>query len=202
MNIDGPPLYSLRIYENDYDNVGDYHNFFDEQFSYWVPMITMGTPDNPVNRIVFTTTGTVNTAPDPNPFYNLSDQDAGTVRARFTGMNENYTDHWLRIFVSLPTEGPERPIYSPRTQTFHVEFAAPFVTFNGIQKGGDNHYGGWAIWNFGVDSLVQDRHDRHGLPNDQIPIWVHYGIKGLLFQVVRVAYSLTVAGRVVPTVPR
>jgi hypothetical protein len=191
MLIDGNGC--LRICENDLGNPNDFQNYI--EYNYWVPFITQGTPDNPVNRIVFTTTGSVNLNPSPNPPL-LSAAEADQVAEHFRGVNEYYKDAWLRIYLRLPSE---YPFYSPQTHTFHVEEAAPFVSINGIEKGPDNHYGGWVIWNFGVDPLVQGNDRGPELkPNEQIAIWAHIAVKGELFQVVRVGYSLTVAGRVVP----
>jgi len=193
MNVDGNGC--VRIFENDRANPNDFANYIN--YNSWVPFVTLGSPDNPVQRLVFTTAGSVNLMPAPNP-PGLSAAEADEVTQHFRGVGSYYTDAWLRICVRLP----DFYLYSPEHQTFHVEEVAPFVSVNGIEKGPDNHCGGWVIWNFGCDPLVQGN-DRplpnvpEGRRNEQIAVWVHMGIKGVGFQVMRVGYSLTVAGRVV-----
>jgi hypothetical protein len=162
-------------------------------YNYWVPVVTPGGPGNDPDRAVFTTTGSVNLSPVANP-PTLPDYEAAAVVNHFTGRSSNYQDAWLGILVALPNW---YPFYSPGTQTFQVESSAPFVWLDGVQKGGDNHYGGWSIWNFGVGELLRTK-DRDGKPNECMETWAHIGIKGENFQVVRVGYGLTVAGRVVP----
>ena len=112
-------------------------------YNYWVPVVTPGGPGNDPDRAVFTTTGSVNLSPVANP-PTLPDYEAAAVVNHFTGRSSNYQDAWLGILVALPNW---YPFYSPGTQTFQVESSAPFVWLDGVQKGGDNHYGGWSIWN-------------------------------------------------------
>ena len=185
----------IVIAENNSGNPDDWQNYI--AYNYWARFITAGSTDNPAPRIVFTTAGSVNLNPDPGQC--TKPDEAKQIAQCFRGVNQYYKDAWLRILVRLPAEH----YYSTDTQTLNVEEAVPYVGISGIEKGPDNHYGGWVVWNFGADPLVRS-YDRGSpsKPSDQIPIWVHMGIKGDLFQIVRVGYSLTVAGRVVPRPPQ
>ena len=178
----------LQVFENDVSNSHDFDRFV-EWGGYWVHSTTLD------NRIVYTTSGSLKLNPEPGD--GLSPPDAAAVAQHFTGTSQDWRDAWLRFYVSLPTD-----LYNPDTQTFHVEQMAPFVCLNGFQKGGDNHYGGWSIWNFGTEPLRLGqkrtrRPDGRPEPNEQMAIWAHMSVKGREFQIVRASYSLTIAGRVI-----
>lgn len=75
------------------------------------------------------------------------------------------------------------------------ESGTPFVTINGVDKGPDNHNGGWQLYNFGVEKdaeLFSGGHDN--LLHDVYSIWAHFGLRGTLFRLARVGFTLTVTG--------
>jgi hypothetical protein len=88
------------------------------------------------------------------------------------------------------------PDIIPEKKWFKLENWAPFVTISGIDKGGDNHNGGWAVYDFGLDpgyttiKPFKMPQGRIGL----VSIWATVRVRGGLFDLFRIGYTLTVTG--------
>jgi hypothetical protein len=180
MNMDGNG--HIHIYDNESQNAGDHDTYFGN-YIYWTNFKIVGDPNIP-EKYVFVVNGSANLVDNVDP----------QVYATFVGNGPNWKHAWLHIHLSLPNTY----YYHPMNKTWNHESMTPFVTINGVEKGGDNHYGGWQLFNFGVDYnpdiLVQGGHDpeQHNI----YAIWAHFGLKGDLFRLDRVGFTLTVTGSV------
>lgn len=107
----------------------------------------------------------------------------GVVKLDFQGENSAdwHSDH-LRLHLNFPN-------ICPPGQWFGIETCAPFVTISGINKGGDNHDGGWAVDDFGVDWGPYDRKI-----TGSVVIWANIRVRGYQFSLFRIGYTLTVSG--------
>jgi hypothetical protein len=114
----------------------------------------------------------------------------GACKYPFEGSNsEEWSDSTLHLHLIFPDIIPEK-------KWFKLENWAPFVTISGIDKGGDNHNGGWAVYDFGLDpgyttiKPFKMPQGRIGL----VSIWATVRVRGGLFDLFRIGYTLTVTG--------
>lgn len=101
--------------------------------------------------------------------------------------SETWTERRVHLMLRFPD-------ICPPGKVFHVEKWAPFATISGIDKGGDNHNGGWAVDGFGLDPL------NHDIATG-IQVFVDFRVRGALFRLFQIGYSLTLAGRFVDQPP-
>lgn len=107
----------------------------------------------------------------------------GVVKLDFQGKNSaDWHSDLLRLHLNFPD-------ICPPDKWFGIETCAPFFTISGVTKGGDNHNGGWAVDDFGVDWGPYDRKIR-----TQVVIWANIRVRGFQFSLFRIGYTLTVSG--------
>lgn len=95
------------------------------------------------------------------------------------------TEGPLTLTLSFPALTPALA----REQAFWIEYWSPFFTISAIHKGGDNHYGGWGVDEFGVDV-------RNRKVTDHVIMWARYWVRGHEFVTFRFGYSLTLVGEI------
>jgi hypothetical protein len=174
----------VHVYENTWDNASDYATYFGP-YTYWTNFRTQD------NKLVFIVQGSVNLIDDPAP---PAVPIPTTVRDRFVGLSAQPRDAWLHIHLSLPNVPG---IYSPPGLKWQHEAATPFVTINGVNKEGDNHDGGWQVYNFGVEKDIELYSGGHDSSlHDVYAIWSHWGLRGAAFRLTRVGFTLTLTGSV------
>ena len=82
------------------------------------------------------------------------------------------------------------PLKCPPNQHFHIDTYTPFMTITGIDKGGDEHNGGWVVNDFDF-----------GWPGESLDIYDQVNIRATIrnrgdeFRIFRLSYSVTVVGR-------
>ena len=77
-------------------------------------------------------------------------------------------------------------------QAFWIEHWAPFFTISAINKGPDNHYGGWGVDEFG---LAKEYIEARKIA-DSVGIWATFWVRGRDFITYRLGYSLTLIGKI------
>ena len=112
----------------------------------------------------------------------------GAVKLDFTGVTADWKDAKLILELLFPN-------ISPPKKRFQIVTWAPFATISGIDKGGDNHDGGWAIDDF--DLYEPELRDVFG----SIKIWTTIRVRGSLFTIFRVGYSVTLSGLFIDVPP-
>jgi hypothetical protein len=105
----------------------------------------------------------------------------GSTKLNFQGQDSaNWRDARLRLHLNFPD-------ICPPNKWFKIEHWAPFFTINAIDKGGDNHNGGWGVFDFGMELAG-------GKIHKQVEIWATLRVRGEDFTISRVGYSLTISG--------
>jgi hypothetical protein len=107
----------------------------------------------------------------------------GAAKLDFRGEN---SAEWRASRLRLVLRFPD---ICPPNKWFQIEHWAPFVTISGIDKGGDNHNGGWAVDDFGLEMWGSG-----GKIREAVGIWANIRVRGSEFCVFRVGYTLTVSG--------
>ena len=105
----------------------------------------------------------------------------GVVKLDFNGNSADWYSENLRLHLNFPD-------ICPPNKWFGIETCAPFFTISGIDKGGDNHNGGWAVDGFGVDWGPWRK------IKSEVIIWTNIRVRGELFGLFRIGYTLTVSG--------
>lgn len=109
----------------------------------------------------------------------------GAVKLDFQGENsQNWRSEQLRVHLNFPN-------IIPPNKWYKIETCAPLFTLNAIDKGGDNHNGGWEVDSFWVD-WGQGPLER--MVKNMVTICSEIRVRGNLFSIFRIGYSLTVSG--------
>lgn len=106
----------------------------------------------------------------------------GAVKLDWEPQSQNWQYEQLRLHVNFPNVFPQGKWYQ-------IEQWAPFFTLNGVDKGGDNHNGGWAIDDFGVDGGSFG-----GKVAGSVTIWANIRARGVKFSIFGIGYTLTLIG--------
>jgi hypothetical protein len=181
-----------HVFENDAGNPGDPGQYVEN--TSWMNFLTpTGNPN--VTRMVFAATGSINLAGGAG-----DGGDGDRLVNLFTGQTPDWGGGVLHIHLSLP------PFYHPELSPivgtqgpYRADSVTPLITINEVDKGGDNHYGGWQVYHFGVvdwplNPLKPGTTINPRVQCQQIELYAHILIKGSLFRMLRVGYSVMIAG--------
>jgi hypothetical protein len=102
------------------------------------------------------------------------------------GVPDNYNyDDWIHGLLNLKLPFPN--LICPPGECFQIEQTVPFFSICGLEKGGDNHNGGWALNDFKASGSGEKI-------MDEISMSASIYVRGSQFSLFRVSFSLNARG--------